>query len=300
METPAPMVDPYGRAITSLRVSLTERCNLNCIYCHREGHVCTGHELSCEEIIRACAVGFSLGIRKLKLTGGEPLLRDDLCEVLRSLPPFEDVSLTTNGTLLSSKACELKDAGLHRVNVSLDTLDPTTYKRITGGGALQRVIGGIERAIECELTPVKLNMVLLRGINDSEDALRDMLEFTHSLGGAAVLQLIELIPINGLDGLRGDVGAVEETLEQRASLVWERRMHRRKRYLVDGVEVEVVRPMDNTLFCMHCNRIRLTADGKLKPCLLSEEGLVDIRGLDMESMKRGYMKAVKNRKPYYR
>jgi len=300
MKAPAPMVDPYGRAITSLRVSLTERCNLNCIYCHREGHVCSGRELSCEEVVRACAAGFSLGIRRLKLTGGEPLLRDDLCEVLRSLPPFEDVSLTTNGTLLSSKACELKEAGLHRVNVSLDTLDPSTYRRITGGGTLRRVIEGIERAIECELTPVKLNMVLLKGINDSEDALMDMLEFTHSLEGSAVLQLIELIPINGLNSLRGDLAAVESVLEQRATLVWERRMHRRRRYLVDGVEVEVVRPMDNTLFCRYCNRIRLTADGKLKPCLLSEEGLVDIKGLDLEGVRRAYMRAVKNRRPYYR
>ncbi|HIH69461.1 GTP 3',8-cyclase MoaA [Methermicoccus shengliensis] len=300
MKAPAPMVDPYGRTITSLRVSLTERCNLNCIYCHREGHVCSGRELSCEEVVRACAAGFSLGIRRLKLTGGEPLLRDDLCEVLRSLPPFEDVSLTTNGTLLSSRACELKDAGLHRVNVSLDTLDPSTYRRITGGGTLKSVMEGIEKAVECELTPVKLNMVLLKGINDSEDALRDMLEFTHSLEGSAVLQLIELIPINGLNGLKGDLAAVESVLEQRASLVWERRMHRRRRYLVDGVEVEVVRPMDNTLFCRYCNRIRLTADGKLKPCLLSEEGLVDIKGLDLEGVKRAYMRAVKNRRPYYR
>ncbi|MHC1588981.1 MAG: GTP 3',8-cyclase MoaA [Methermicoccaceae archaeon] len=295
-----PMVDPYGRKITSLRVALTSRCNLSCIYCHREGHEGSGYTMSTDEVVRACATGFSLGIRRLKLTGGEPLMRDDLPEILSELPPFEDVSLTTNGTLLSQRAAELKEAGLHRVNVSLDTLDARTYAQITQKGVLKRVISGIEEAMACGLVPLKLNTVMLKGVNDSTESIEEMMEFTRSLGGDAILQLIELIPMQGLDGLKGDLASIEVALEKRASRVRERRMQRRRQYLVDGVWVEVVRPMDNTKFCAHCNRLRITADGKLKPCLLSEEGLVDIRGLSTEEMERAYRTAVANRKPYYR
>ncbi len=295
-----PMVDPYGRKITSLRVALTARCNLECIYCHREGHECAGDEMSCADVVEACNVGFSLGIKRLKLTGGEPLMRADLPEVLSQLPPFEDVSLTTNGTLLSARAAELKEAGLHRVNVSLDTLDARTYAQITGKDELKRVISGIEEALACGLVPLKLNMVILKGINDSSEAIEEMLEFTRSLGDDAILQLIELIPMHGLSKLKGDVMSIERALEERASAMRERRMQRRRLYLVDGVRVEVVRPMGNTKFCAHCNRIRITPDGKLKPCLLSEEGLVDIKGHSTKGMQKAYREAVANRKPYYR
>ncbi|MHC1592960.1 MAG: GTP 3',8-cyclase MoaA [Methermicoccaceae archaeon] len=296
----SPMVDSYGRKITSLRVALTERCNLECIYCHREGHECTGYEMSCAEVVEACNVGFSLGIKRLKLTGGEPLMRADLPEILSQLPPFEDVSLTTNGTLLSKRASELKEAGLHRVNVSLDTLDARTYAQITGKDELKHVISGIEEALACGLTPLKLNTVVLKGINDSPEAIEEMLGFTRSLGDDAIVQLIELIPMHGLSKLKGDVMSIESALEGRASAVRERKMQRRRQYLVDGVRVEVVRPMGNTKFCAHCNRIRITPDGKLKPCLLSEEGLVDIKGQSTQGLQKAYRIAVANRKPYYR
>ncbi|HIE31412.1 MAG TPA: GTP 3',8-cyclase MoaA [Methanosarcinales archaeon] len=298
-----PLIDPYNRRITSLRISVTQRCNLNCIYCHREGELmpaCTpvpfASEISRETITTLVRAALARGVRRIKFTGGEPLLRSDFAEIIRELPRVKEISLTTNGTLLAELAHDLADAGLCRVNISLDTLQPARYRRITGHGMLNSVLDGVAAAVDAGLTPVKLNMVLLSGTNDDE--IWDMIDFTRDAGDV-ILQIIELLDFAGV--LRSvDMDVIEDALRARASTVITREMHRRKKYLIDGAEVEVVRPIDNSLFCANCNRLRVTSDGRLKGCLLSNDDLVDISSATEDEMHALLAKAVAMRKPYYR
>ncbi|MCK9299157.1 MAG: GTP 3',8-cyclase MoaA, partial [Methanoculleus sp.] len=231
--------DPYNRTVTNLRISLTSRCNLRCIYCHAEGEVNPKEQMSAEDIAELMQVGVQFGIRSIKFTGGEPLLRRDLADIVRSVPPGVEASLTTNGTLLAAQAAELKEAGLARVNVSLDSLRPERYREITGKDCLADVLAGIDAAIEVGLTPVKLNMVLLDGIN--EDELDDFMAFVRNKQDL-ILQVIELMEFNECK-FHGDVDSVEQELDERATRVVTRRMHHRKKYCLDGAEVEVVRPL---------------------------------------------------------
>jgi len=287
--------DPYNRTVTNLRISLTQRCNLRCIYCHAEGEVNPEEQMSAEDIAELMRVGVQFGIRSIKFTGGEPLLRRDLVDIIRSVPPGVESSLTTNGTLLAAKAADLKEAGLARVNVSLDTLRPERYRQITGKDCLADVLEGIDAAIEVGLTPVKLNMVLLDGIN--EDELDDFMAFVRSKRDV-ILQVIELMEFNECK-FHGDVDGVEQDLNERAKRVVTRRMHHRKKYCLDGAEVEVVRPLHNTEFCKFCNRLRLTSDGKLKPCLLRSDNLVDIQGKHGRELEDAFKEAVSRRKPFF-
>ncbi|MDD4566626.1 MAG: GTP 3',8-cyclase MoaA [Methanoculleus chikugoensis] len=287
--------DPYNRTVTNLRISLTQRCNLRCIYCHAEGEVNPEEQMSAEDIAELMRVGVQFGIRSIKFTGGEPLLRRDLVDIIRSVPPGVESSLTTNGTLLAAKAADLKEAGLARVNVSLDTLRPERYRQITGKDCLADVLEGIDAAIEVGLTPVKLNMVLLDGIN--EDELDDFMAFVRSKRDV-ILQVIELMEFNECK-FHGDVDGVEQDLNERAKRVVTRRMHHRKKYCLDGAEVEVVRPLHNTEFCAFCNRLRVTSDGKLKPCLLRSDNLVDIRGKHGKELEDAFREAVGRRKPFF-
>ena len=300
------LVDPYGRKVTGLRISITDRCNLSCMYCHNEGADCcacgpAGYEMSPELICSIIREAASFGVRKVKFSGGEPLFRKDFEDILACLPPLKEVSATTNGILLEKRAKALKAAGLDRVNVSLDSLDPEKYGRITGAptGTLEKVIKGIDSAVEAGLTPVKLNMVLLRGINENE--IDAMMDFIRPYKGKVILQLIELMNIDPeLSKYTIDSKAVEKNLEERASEVRVRHLHHRKQYVIDGVEVEFVRPMDNSEFCAHCSRLRVTADGKLKPCLLVHDNLVDIgEAKSPEEIEKLLRLAVSRRKPYY-
>jgi cyclic pyranopterin phosphate synthase len=287
--------DPYNRTVTNLRISLTSRCNLRCIYCHAEGEVNPKEQMSADEIAELMKVGAQFGIKSVKFTGGEPLLRQDLVDIIRSVPPDIESSLTTNGTLLASKAADLKEAGLARVNVSLDTLRPDRYRQITGKDCLNDALEGIYAAIHVGLTPVKINMVLLDGIN--EDELDDFMAFVrgkHDL----VLQVIELMEFNECR-FHGDVDSIEQELNERATRVVTRRMHHRKKYCLDGAEVEVVRPLHNTEFCAFCNRLRVTSDGNLKPCLLRTDNLVDIRGKHGKELEDAFREAVSRRRPYF-
>ena len=236
-------------------------------------------------------------VRKIKFTGGEPLLRSDLADIIGELPKLDEISVTTNGTLLSKYAYDLAAAGLHRVNISLDTLRPERYRMITGseGNMLDAVLDGVHVAADAGLTPIKLNMVLLRGINDDE--IWDLIEFTRSHRDV-ILQIIELMDFTGICEA-ADMDAVESTLRACASRVITRSLHRRRKYLIDGAEVELVRPIDNSEFCAHCTRLRVTSDGKLKGCLLSNENLVDISTASEEEMHALLEKAVAMRKPYY-
>jgi len=287
--------DPYNRTVTNLRISLTSRCNLRCIYCHAEGEVNPREQMSAADIAELMQVGVKFGIKSVKFPGGEPLLRRDLVDIVRSVPPGVESSMTTNGTLLAEKAAALKEAGLARVNVSLDTLRPERYAAITGKDCLADVLAGIDAAVEVGLTPVKLNMVLLEGIN--EDELDDFMAFVRSKRDL-ILQVIELMEFNECK-FHGDVDSVEQELNERATRVVTRRMHHRKKYCLDGAEVEVVRPLHNTEFCKFCNRLRLTSDGKLKPCLLRSDNLVDIQGKHGRELEDAFKEAVSRRKPFF-
>lgn len=297
--------DPYGRKVTGLRISITDRCNLSCMYCHNEGADCctcgpVGHEMKPELICGIVREAAKFGVNKIKFSGGEPLFRQDFEEILACLPPLKEVSATTNGILLEKRARALKAAGLDRVNVSLDSLVPEKYERITGAppGSLEKVIRGINSAVEAGLTPVKLNMVLLKGINDDE--INSMMEFVRPYKGMVILQLIELMDIDPkLSKYMIDSKALEKKLAEKASEIRIRHLHHRRKYIIDGVEVEFVRPMDNSEFCAYCSRLRVTADGKFKPCLLVNDNLVDVReAKSPEEIEKLLKLAVSRRKPY--
>lgn len=273
------MIDPYGRVVKGMRISLTQRCNLNCIYCHHEGEGVSTDEMSCGEVIRILRVAVSLGVKRVKLTGGEPLLREDLKGMVREAVSLglEDVAITTNGTLLKAHACELASAGLHRLNVSLPSSNPKVYRSITGG-YLDEVLHGMDEARRQGLE-IKLNAVIMRGINACD--VDRFLALARSLGSS--LQLIELENLN-LDNdffntHYQDLAAIEDYISSRAELVVSREeMNRRKRYMVGGIPVDIVRPLNNPDFCSRCTRIRVTSDGKLKPCLMRSDNLVDLLG----------------------
>ena len=295
---PMSLRDPFGRKVTGLRIAITSRCNMNCLYCHHEGEEANpkgSREITADEIARVICAGADLGVKRIKFTGGEPLLRPDLESILERLPEGLELSLTTNGTLLAERARSLAEAGLARVNVSLDSLRPRVYSRITGGTEedLRRVLEGIDAAIEAGLVPVKVNMVVLK---ENEGEVWDMVEFARGRG--VILQLIELLDLEG-HGLGGDLSKIERELESRADEIVTRDMHRRRKYFVDGAEVEVVRPIDNTEFCANCNRLRVTSDGRLKPCLLRNDNLVDLGSADLEETKRLIEKATLLRSPYF-
>lgn len=294
------LTDTFGRTVKNLRIAVTNRCNLNCIYCHREGENNPGEEMSSERIAEIAKAFYDLGVKKLKLTGGEPLLRKDICEIISMMPKFDEISLTTNGVLLKDLAFELKESGLDRVNISLDTLNAETFKQITNGGNLNCVLEGIKSAVEANLTPIKLNMVLLKGLNESE--VLNMLEFANSFNRdkvKVILQLIELIPNSKTKNLYLDPEIFEEEFAKIAMAVKIRDMHKRKQFFTPFGIVEIVKPLDNTDFCMHCNRIRITSDGKIKLCLMSNE-TVDISNLNGSELKKAIIEAVRLRKPFFR
>jgi cyclic pyranopterin phosphate synthase len=287
--------DSYNRPISNLRISLTPKCNLSCIYCHSEGEKAPKEQLSAQEIGEILRVAAGFDIRSVKFTGGEPTLRSDLVEIIGLVPHGMESSMTTNGTMLAENAADLKHAGLSRVNVSLDSLDQGTYKKITGTDRLSDVLSGIAAALDAGLTPVKLNMVVLKGINDDE--VDDFLAFVRG-NRNLILQLIELMQFNDCN-YHWDLNGLEGTLAHRATQVLTRRMHHRKKYCLDGAEVEVVRPLHNTEFCAFCNRLRVTSDGKLKPCLLRTDNHVDIRGKRGRELEELFRDAVSKREPYY-
>jgi len=289
------LTDTFGRPATNLRMSVTQRCNLNCIYCHAEGERSPESELPLADIREILRVAAKLGMRSVKFTGGEPLLREDILEIVRAVPRGMESSMTTNGILLADRARELKEAGLARINISLDSLDPECYREITGHDRLGDVLSGIQAALDARLTPVKLNMVVLRGINEEEvEAFLKYVRGNRDL----IVQLIELMDLGSCTS-HAEIDRLERDLEGRSKIILTRRMHHRKKYCVDGAEVEVVRPRHNTEFCAFCNRLRVTSDGKLKPCLLRSDNLIDIRGKRGEELESLFHEAVRIRAPYY-
>ena len=277
--------DSFQRPINYLRISVTDRCNLRCIYCMpSQGITLASHQdiLTYEEIYTVARAAAELGIKKIRITGGEPLVRLGLPELIRMLAGIEaidDISLTTNGILLGRDASELKSAGLDRVNVSLDTLSPARYKQITGSEGLERVLEGIEIARSCGLSPVKINTVLLAGINDDEIlsfARKTMSEGWH-------VRFIERMSFYNEDALAsrfistGEVRQRLETLGKLEPCSPGAGNGPAKYFRLPGASGSIgFITAVSEHFCFNCNRLRLTADGKLRPCLLSEDE-IDIR-----------------------
>ncbi len=262
--------------------------------------------MSVEEIVRIAKVAVSLGIARIKLTGGEPLMRKDVCEIVKGIaavPGLKDLSLTTNGMLLGFMAKDLRACGLRRVNISLPTLNAETYHKLTGG-RVENALEGVKAAIDAGFCPVKLNMVVLKDVN--VDDVPEMIDFARQTG--TILQLIELDPINVSSAYYAAhhrfLDEQEEMLKQKALSVETRRfMHNRHVYRLPDVTVEVVHPIENTEFCMHCTRLRVTSDGKLKPCLMRNDNLVDIltpirEGASDEELKQLFLKANLLREPF--
>ncbi|WP_457549107.1 GTP 3',8-cyclase MoaA [Archaeoglobus sp.] len=287
------LVDRFGRPIKHLRISVTSKCNMNCIYCHNEGMKNVGEDMSLDEIVEICKAFHSLGVEKVKITGGEPLVRRDIVEIVAEMPKFREVSMVTNGYYLSKFAEELKEVGLDRVNVSLDTLNPETYRFITGVNGLEKVLNGIESAYNAGLTPIKLNMVVMRGVNDHE--IEDILSYTTKFNRNGINVILQLIEIVGFDEYYIPLDDIEEMFKRLAKIVITRNLHARRQYILDDRAVEFV--SFHAKFCMHCTRIRVTADGKLKPCLMSDVE-VDVKGLKGEELFRAIKKAVELREPF--
>lgn len=269
------MLDNHGREINYLRVSLTDRCNLRCIYCMPEkGVEKMKHEdiLRFEEVLKVVKACSSLGIRKVRYTGGEPLILkgiDQLIYETSKLWAIEDISLTTNGILLHDAADDLKKAGLKRVNISLDTLKADKYSVITRGGDIKKVFSAIDKCIDIELTPVKLNVVLIKGINDSE--VDDFINMTKDM--PVEVRFIELMPIGeGIKLYNYGAMSVDEIIESHPELIPLRlkkgstaNLYKLKNSV--GM-VGFIRPL-SCKFCSECDRIRLTSAGSIKPCLHS-------------------------------
>lgn len=297
--------DPNGRPIKGIRISLTQRCNLNCFYCHHEGEAGTKKEMVADDVLRIVRVASSLGIRRVKYTGGEPLLRDDLPEIIRRtvLQGMEDTAITTNGSILKGQAEALHSAGLRRLNLSLPSTKPKVYALLTGGRLSDAMEGASEAAglgIE-----IKVNVVIMKGVNANE--VEGLIKFANSIGGS--LQLIELENLGLDDGVFDsyhiDLAGIEQKIAGMAERVMRREeMNRRTRYVVGGTQVDVVRPVENPDFCRACTRIRVTSDGKLKPCLMRSDNLVDIltpmrKGCTDADLKNFFLQAVNLRTPYY-
>lgn len=301
-----PLVDPYGRRVSSLRVSVTQRCDLACFFCHREGEHDPGKEMTPTEIGRLVEIASELGVTKVKVTGGEPLMRDDIVEVIRLISPHvREVSMTTNALLLPGKAVALKAAGLKRVNISLHSLKREVVEKIAGVDCLDEVKAGIKAADEAGLKPIKLNFVVMKGLNSDE--IPDMMRLSSESG--AILQLIEYQSLErGVErwgDLFYDLTSLERVWDREAVSVEEQVMHKRKRYaLADGATVEIVRPIHNTVFCANCNRLRLTSDGRLKPCLMRGDNLVPVvqllrGGASKKELVEAFRLATSRRAPYW-
>ena len=302
------MLDRYKREINYLRVSITDRCNLRCVYCMpKEGLSLLGHEdiLRYEELLRVVRIARKLGIVKVRVTGGEPLVRRGVTGFLAELGKLglEDISLTTNGILLESLAGPIRQAGVGRINVSLDSLDPGRYARITRGGDLSAVLRGLEQAERSGFSPIKINVVAVKGFNDDEAVsfARLTLEKPYEI------RFIELMPIGGEKGSGEQYVSNDELMERIARLGPLHPIERGKgernfsgparRFRLEGARgvIGFISPISHN-FCHACNRLRLTADGGLRACMMVD-GEIDLkapmrRGCSDEELERLIVQAI--------
>lgn len=282
------MIDTYGRNITYLRLSVTELCNLRCRYCMPEEGVCKKqHEdlLTEEEMIQAVKAAAFLGIKKVRITGGEPLVKKNIvsiCERTAAISGIEEVCITTNATLLSELAKPLREAGVERINISLDTLDEKKYADITRRGSLDTALAGIDAALDAGFKKVKINTVLLGGFNDDEIPILADLTRKYPVD----VRFIELMPMydSGDFGPEAFVPYSVVTDKLKELIPVETDGGVAKLFRLPGAQgnVGLISPI-NAHFCDSCNRMRLTADGKLKPCLHSRNEY-SIKGMSYDQM----------------
>lgn len=290
------MIDSYGRNIYYLRLSVTDLCNLRCRYCMPESGVakkCHDEILTEDEMIMAVEAAASLGIRKLRLTGGEPLVKKNIlsiCERSSAIPGISEVCMTTNGILLPKMAKELVSAGVKRLNISLDTLDPDKYARITRIGTLDNALHGIEAALDAGFSRIKINSVLIGGFNDDEIPALAHLTRRYPVD----LRFIELMPMTKSEefGEQAYVpcSAVCDALPELSPMQQSDGVARLYRLPDAQGSIGLISPL-SAHFCGSCNRLRLTADGKIKPCLHSSQEF-PIKGLDLEGMTAQFLAAV--------
>ena len=336
------LADEFGREVTGVRVSLTDRCNFDCVYCHNEGlgdtrgpMAAREHEMGTDDVVRFLEVAAEYGVDSVKFTGGEPLLREDVEEIVRRTPNRMEVSLTTNGTMLPGRADALVDAGLARVNISQDALDEETFKQVTQAAAYDAVMEGVDAALDAGLAPVKLNMVVFE---QTAGYVPEMVDHVAENEGLR-LQLIEYMPeIAGHPEWAIDIQRVHDWLEEQAAHVEHREMHDRRRYWLtpDSVEgagdrgggasaeaetaaaadldifdesgevdesragmVEIVDPVENPSFCANCHRVRVTHEGYLKGCLNRNDDLRSMGEMTREEIRETFRETVANRVPFY-
>jgi len=295
--------DDFGREVSGVRVSLTDRCNFDCVYCHNEGLGDTrgpmdpqDDEMEADDVVRFLQVVEDFGVDSVKFTGGEPMLRQDLEEIVRRTPDSMEVSMTTNGTFLPGRAEDLKEAGLQRVNVSQDALDPEAFAEITKSGAYDQVMEGVRAAVDAGLDPVKLNMVVFEHTAGYVEEMVDHVADSEALQ----LQLIEYMPeLTGHPEWNIDIGRVHDWLADLADRIEVREMHDRKRYWVDGGMVEIVDPVENEQFCASCGRVRVTHEGYLKGCLNRNDDLRSMGEMTRSEIRETFRETVANRVPYY-
>lgn len=304
------MVDSYGREINYMRISVTDRCDLRCRYCMPEEGI--DHKLkhknilSLEEVARLVKIATEVGIRKVRITGGEPLVRKNIIKLIEDISNLElidDIALTTNGMLFNDMAEDLKKAGLNRVNFSLDSLVPDKYNYITRNGNLKNVIKSIFTALELDFKPVKINTVVIRGFNDNEILSLAKLAYDYPIH----VRFIEFMPVGDL--LYWKKERLMKSEEVRALLEKEYNLtnpgHIRgngpaKYFNIEGGQGSIgfISPMSNH-FCHECNRIRMTADGKLRGCLYDKKE-IDLReaienGADDHQLRTLFLKAINNK-----
>jgi GTP 3',8-cyclase len=300
--------DKFGRQITDLRISVTDRCNFRCFYCRSadpENYRDHGEILSWPELDRLATIFLSLGIRKIRITGGEPLVREGVEDYIARLHALgvSDLSMTTNGHLLAERCDRLIAAGLNRINISLDSLDPAKFERITRTKSFSNVLHSIDIAQNSRLAPAKVNAVLVRGTNDDE--IEAFAAFARERG--VTMRFIEFMPLDAdRHWTRSQVvpaAEVHDRIHARWPLVQiphERSETARKYRFADGArgEIGLIAPVTQP-FCGHCSRIRLTADGKLRTCLFSKEDY-DLRALLREGASNDdlitYIRSIVNEK----
>jgi cyclic pyranopterin phosphate synthase len=317
------LADRFDRELTGIRVSLTDRCNFDCVYCHNEGLGDTRgpmapreDELGTDEVVRVLEVAADVGVDAVKLTGGEPMLREDLEAIVRRAPDVLEVSMTTNGVFLPDRAEDLAAAGLQRVNVSRDAIDPAAFADLTNAGASGQVFAGIDAAREAGLAPVKLNAVVFE---ETAGHVPDLVEYVAGRDGLR-LQLIEYMPeLVGNPEWAIEIERVHDWLADLAVKTESREMHDRTRYHVpagavaadatgevptteagDGIGiVEIVDPVGNEDFCANCHRVRVTPAGHLMGCLNRPDERVSLGECSRDEIRAAFETAVAERVPYY-
>ena len=297
------MIDRLGRNITYLRISVTDKCNLRCRYCMPEEGICLkGHDdmLTEDELITAVEAAASLGITKIRITGGEPLVKKNIVSICRraaAVPGIREVCLTTNGLRLPELAVPLREAGVKRLNLSLDTLDPEKYAYITRRGRLEEFQAGLDAALAAGFEKIKINAVLIGGFNDDE--IQALAELTRRY--RVDMRFIEMMPMYDSGDFREasyiPASAVLEQLPEAVPVAADGGVA--TLYRLPGAlgNIGLIRPL-SAHFCGECNRLRLTADGKLKPCLHAADEY-SIKGLDPEGVKTVMKEAIWNKPAWH-